>query len=432
MDGDKTITATFTEDPIYTLTVIQAGSGGTVTPTAGSHTYVSGTSVPVSAVADAGWTFTGWSGDLTGTTATSISMDSDKTITATFTQESYTLTVVQVGTGGTVTPTVGGHTYLSNTVVGVSAVADAGWTFTGWSGDLTGTTATSITMDGDKTITATFTQESYTLTILQVGNGTVTPLSGGSYLSGTTVPLSAVADAGWSFSDWSGIGFSSTDPSESILMDGNKTITATFIQESYTLTIIQVGNGTVTPVSGGSYLSGTTVPLSAVADAGWSFSDWSGIGFSSTDPSESILMDGNKTITATFTQESYTLTILQVGNGTVTPVSGGSYLSGTTVPLSAVADAGWSFSNWAGTGFFSIDASTSIQMDGDKTITATFTQDSYTLTILQVGDGTVTPVSGGSYPSGTTVPLSAVADAGWSFSDWSGIGFSSTDPSRAS
>ncbi len=97
MDGDKTITATFTEDPIYTLTVIQAGSGGTVTPTAGSHTYVSGTSVPVSAVADAGWTFTGWSGDLTGTTATSISMDGDKTITATFTQESYTLTVVQVG-----------------------------------------------------------------------------------------------------------------------------------------------------------------------------------------------------------------------------------------------------------------------------------------------------------------------------------------------
>ncbi len=178
MDGDKTITATFTEDPIYTLTVIQAGSGGTVTPTAGSHTYVSGTSVPVSAVADAGWTFTGWSGDLTGTTATSISMDGDKTITATFTQESYTLTVVQVGTGGTVTPTVGGHTYLSNTVVGVSAVADAGWTFTGWSGDLTGTTATSITMDGDKTITATFTQDPiYTLTVIQAGSGgTVTPL----------------------------------------------------------------------------------------------------------------------------------------------------------------------------------------------------------------------------------------------------------------
>ncbi len=103
-------------------------------------------------------------------------------------------------------------------------------------------------------------------------------------------------------------------------------------------------------------------------------------------------MDGNKTITATFIQDSYTLTINQVGNGTVTPLSGGSYLSGTTVPLSAVADAGWSFSIWAGSGFFSIDASTSILMDGDRTITATFTQNQYTFSITTVGNGSVTRI----------------------------------------
>ncbi len=358
-------------------------------------------------------------------------MDGNKTITATFTQESYTLTILQVG-NGTVTPVSGGS-YLSGTDVDLTATPSTGWSFSAWSGTGFSSTdaSTSIQMDGNKTITATFIQDSYTLTIIQVGNGTVTPVSGGSYLSGTTVPLSAVADAGWSFSDWSGSGFSSTDPSESILMDGNKTITATFTQESYTLTILQVGNGTSDTSIWRelSFRDGCSSHCYTIA--GWSFSDWSGSGFSSMDASTSIQMDGDKTITATFTQDSYTLTILQVGNGTVTPVSGGSYLSGTTVPLSAVADAGWSFSNWAGSGFFSIDASTNIQMDGDKTITATFTQDSYTLTILQVGNGTVTPVSGGSYLSGTTVPLSAVADAGWSFSDWSGIGFSSTDPSES-
>ena len=82
-------------------------------------------------------------------------MDADKTVTATFTQDEYTLNVTLVGQGassgsrpadlplrrqGRLTPT-----------------ADAGWKFTGWSGDLTGSDdPETVTINGDTAVTATF------------------------------------------------------------------------------------------------------------------------------------------------------------------------------------------------------------------------------------------------------------------------------------
>ena len=51
-------------------------------------------------------TFTGWSGACSGTGQCSVTMDADKTVTATFNQQvqQYTLTVTKAGTGsGTVT-----------------------------------------------------------------------------------------------------------------------------------------------------------------------------------------------------------------------------------------------------------------------------------------------------------------------------------------
>jgi uncharacterized repeat protein (TIGR02543 family) len=89
------------------------------------------------------------------------------------TLDEYTLTVNVVG-NGTVTKNPDQTTYHYNDVVQLTATPDAGWTFDGWSGDLTGTdNPKSITMDGNKSVTATFTQDEYTLTVNVVGDGTV-------------------------------------------------------------------------------------------------------------------------------------------------------------------------------------------------------------------------------------------------------------------
>ena len=78
----------------------------------------------------------------------------------------YTLTAAKDGTGtGTVTSDPAGiacggdctEAYVSGTQVTLTALADPGFTFTGWSGACTGTAATcTVTMDGAKSVTASF------------------------------------------------------------------------------------------------------------------------------------------------------------------------------------------------------------------------------------------------------------------------------------
>jgi hypothetical protein len=68
----------------------------------------------------------------------------------------YTLTVTIVGQG-TVTLDPAGGTYDNGTLVTLTAVPDSGCNFMGWSGALTGSTnPETITMNADKTVTATF------------------------------------------------------------------------------------------------------------------------------------------------------------------------------------------------------------------------------------------------------------------------------------
>ncbi|UCH21317.1 MAG: hypothetical protein JSU83_22930 [Deltaproteobacteria bacterium] len=144
----------------------------------------------------------------------------------------YDLTVNIVGSG-TVTLNPPGGTYDAGTVVTLTATADPGWGFSGWSGDLTGSdNPATITMDADKNITATFVEGQVALTVDTVGQGTVSlDPPGGVYDAGTHVTLTATADTLWEFSHWSGDLIGSDNP-DTITMDADKNIMATFIDET--------------------------------------------------------------------------------------------------------------------------------------------------------------------------------------------------------
>jgi hypothetical protein len=162
----------------YTLTVTKAGTGGGTVKSspAGincgndcSESYNEGTSVTLTATADAGSTFAGWSGaGCSGTESCSVTMNSNETITATFNQQpqQYTLTVTKSGTGsGTVKSSPAGincgddcsETYSKVQKVKLTAKADATSTFTGWSGGgCSGTKTCTVTVDAAVTVTADF------------------------------------------------------------------------------------------------------------------------------------------------------------------------------------------------------------------------------------------------------------------------------------
>jgi hypothetical protein len=161
MDANKSVTATFKlVAQTFTLTLGTAGSGsGTVSANPAGPSYAAGTMVTLTATPSAGSTFTAWSGACSGAGACVVTMDGNKSVTATFTlvPQTYTLTLGTTGTGsGTVTASPTGPSYAAGTLVTVTANPSAGSTFTGWSGACSGTGACIVTMDANKTVTATF------------------------------------------------------------------------------------------------------------------------------------------------------------------------------------------------------------------------------------------------------------------------------------
>lgn len=160
------------------LNVQVVGSGGRVTGAGGidcrtggvgicQQSYLLGTTVALTAQPDAGWQFTSWSGDCTGTTAaTTVMLDANRLCTATFSLlGTPTLTVSVIGSG-TVASTPAGiacapdctENYPLNTVVALTATPAAGFNFSTWSGDCSGSATTiTVTLSANRGCTATFT-----------------------------------------------------------------------------------------------------------------------------------------------------------------------------------------------------------------------------------------------------------------------------------
>ncbi|HEX7607692.1 MAG TPA: lectin like domain-containing protein, partial [Candidatus Cryosericum sp.] len=271
----------FTTPPVYTLTLDTIGSGSVV-KSPNQSSYVSGTVVTLTATPLAGYTFTSWSGDLTGSTnPTTVTMNANKAVTATFTPDAYTLTVTPP-VNGTVTKSPDQATYSYGTVVTLTATPAFGYGFVVWTGNLSGSTnPVTIAMTGNRTVTATFTAlPTYVLST------TASPTLGGtigkspnqsSYLAGTVVTLTAAPLAGYAFTGWSGSLSGTTNPA-TLTMNANKSVTATFaVVPARTLNVSVTGSGFVVKSPNMSvYPSGTVVTLTATPLAGYTFTGWSG------------------------------------------------------------------------------------------------------------------------------------------------------------
>jgi hypothetical protein len=150
----------------YTLTVSSTGGGEVTSPGEGSFIYYEGEVASLIAVAESGYRFANWAGDVStiadpNAAATTITMNDDYSIMANFYEipmTYYTLTLAVNGNGST-SPSAGQHTYAAGTVVSITAAPAAGYRFVNWTGSV-GTVAIAatitVTMNADYSIMANF------------------------------------------------------------------------------------------------------------------------------------------------------------------------------------------------------------------------------------------------------------------------------------
>jgi hypothetical protein len=236
ISSDKHVTVTFELRFLLTINN-QPVTGSSANFTEGSVSvdpapkddgrYSKDTAVTLTAIPAPGCRFARWEGDASGSVAAvTVTMNSNKNITAVF-KRTYTLTTtVDPAGSGSVSP--GSGTYDDGTAVTLTAVPTSGYRFDHWEGDTSGNvTAVTVTMNSDKNVTVVF-KKTYTLTITvdPAGSGSVSP-GGGTYDDGAAVTLTAIPASGYHFDHWEGDA-SGNVTAVIVPMNSNKIVTVVF------------------------------------------------------------------------------------------------------------------------------------------------------------------------------------------------------------
>jgi uncharacterized repeat protein (TIGR02543 family) len=234
----------------------------------------------------------------------------------------YDLTISSTAGGLVTTPTEGTFKYDAGTVVSLVATPATGYQFVNWTGDVgtivnTNAASTTITMDGDYSITANFEQipsEQFGLTISSTAGGSVTVPGEGAFSCdvGVVVILMATPASGYLFVNWTGdVGTIANVNAAitTITMNDDYSITAKFEEiPEYDLTIASTAGGSVTIPGVGAfkYDPGTVVSLVATPVSGYQFVNWTGnVGTIANinAASTTITMNDSYSITAIFSEE---------------------------------------------------------------------------------------------------------------------------------
>jgi len=456
MLDSTTITAEFS--PIYTLTINVDDLKGTITKNPNKPHYEPNESVELTAAHRAGYMFKEWQlpGGATETdNPLTITMDSDKTITAAFEinpDPLYHLTVV----GGIIIEAgefqgLSEGYFTQGSYVEIEAVEPEGYYFNWWVGDVDSSNEFEFTaivkINGITYVEAVFESRIKELTVQThssgEGDGSVllspAPLSTEvqstrtvyTYEIDTVVTITAVPDEDCFFDQWECEGYDqrggyshykyvSRNNSEELSIIGDADLDVYFYSKD-TLCNLYVNGGT----GEGEYPYGTVVPIAIwdyLEEAGYRFLIWDadpGIIENIADihePETTItLKHRNTEIWAIRYYNKYSLRVIsENGEVDISPFAQ-LYDADSVVTLEATPADGYKLARWQGSHSGS-DNPTYVTMNDNKIITAVCVpedEDLYTLTVDR-GSGS------GDYLYGESAPIEAFEYRGYNFSHWEG------------
>lgn len=203
----------------------------------------------------------------------------------------------------------GTNTYHKGESATVTATAEPNFTFDGWydgedkvSGDL----AYTFTVTADRTLTAKFVKNGYTVTATPTQGGTTT--GSGYYEVGETATVTATPEEGFKFQGWfEGDTKVSDETSYRFTVENNRTLSAKFI-EVYSITVIVEPHEGGNVTGAGQYEPMQDASLTASENAGYYFVGWYNEDntFITSDKTYSVNVgDENKVFIAKFAEKVY-------------------------------------------------------------------------------------------------------------------------------
>lgn len=408
---------------VYTISVSpNPNMGGSVT---GGGTYIQGQSCTVQATPNTGYVFVNWTenGTSVSTNASyTFNVTGNRTLVANFEGSSYTITATaNPTTGGSVSGS-GSYSYGSSCTL--TATANSGYTFINWTenGNVVSTNANyTFTVTSGGTYVANFGANSYQIT------GTADPSAGGTitgagtYNYGASCTLTATAATGYHFVNWTKNGTQvSTNSSYTFTVTETSAYVAHFAINTYTITTSIDPSSGGTTTGDGTYNHGVSCTLTATPATGYTFVNWTKNGSQvSTNTSYSFTVTEAATYVAHFALNSYTITTSANPSSGGTVTGDGVYNHGASCTLTAVPAIGYTFANWTKNGtVVSTNANYTFTVTSSGTYVANFNTNAYQISATADPSMGGTISGAGTYNHFETCTLTATANVGYTFVNW--------------
>ena len=436
---------------IYTISIAQPASNGTITVTsAGEHhtsnfTVTHGTTITVVATPNTGYNFNSLLVNGSNfTSGNSMVVTNNVTVSGTTDANSYLVTITQPA-NGTVSAVYNNTTYTSSfyaaygATVKVSISANTGYHVTGltWNGASI-TSGSTQTVTGNLVLTGKVSINNYSVSFTNPTGAKFSVLYQGRWYHispltiahGSTIKVQVDPDTGYQV-DSVKLGSTAITNGSDIVITAAGSLTATASLKTYTVTISNPTGVTISAtVNGTNYTNtftakhGTSIKYNVLASTGYDVTSFT-YGGTTINNGDTKVLTGNVTVTAAATLKTYEVNIIQPSDGTIKVGSNTSkftakHFDSYTVALTPATGYSVKSLTWNSK---EITNGSKQTITGATVVTGSTSAIPQTITITQPSNGTIkVRYNGKDYTSSFTVPynstitITATPDTGYKLS----------------